>query len=182
MVVTQRLRDRRGFTLLELMIVVALIGVLAAIVIPSFTEDSNRAKMESEVSAVFAEMRTKMEAYKVEYGTYISTAADEATYAPTGALGSKARPWPVTLPAGLVTIKFVPPDPDVYCGYVAIAGPAGGGTVGAIAAGDFAFVASPVAQWYYLLAQCNMDGSATKDGFAFTSSVNTAIQWKNSGH
>ena len=181
MVVTQRVRDRRGFTLLELMIVVALIGVLAALIIPSFTEDSNRSKMEAEVGSVFAEIRTKLEGYKVEYGTYISSGADETAYAPTGTLGSTKRSWPVTLPSGLVAIKFVPPDTKVYCGYVVIAGPAGGGTVGPLGA-SFGMAASPVANWYYILAQCNVDGSAAKDGFAFTSSVNSAIQYRNPGH
>src|SRR5688572_20234593 len=104
MVVTVRDR-RRGFTLLELMIVVALIAILATLVIPSFFSESNRAKAESEVAAVFAELRTKEEAYKVEKGVYLSTGADETDLLPAGTLGTTQRDWDSGA-GGLPDIKF----------------------------------------------------------------------------
>jgi type IV pilus assembly protein PilE len=48
------LRTSQGFTLIELMIVVAIIGILAAIAYPSYTEYSARAR-RAEASAVVLE-------------------------------------------------------------------------------------------------------------------------------
>jgi type IV pilus assembly protein PilA len=65
------LRDRRGgFTLIELMIVVAIIGILAAIAIPNFVRFQLRSK-SSEGKTNLAAIRTAQESYFAEFGTYI---------------------------------------------------------------------------------------------------------------
>lgn len=60
-----------GFTLIELMIVVAIIGILAAIAIPNFIKFQLKAKT-SEVKSNLAAIRTAEESYYAEYGTYVS--------------------------------------------------------------------------------------------------------------
>ncbi len=68
------LRNQKGFTLIELMIVVAIIGILAAIAIPNFLTFRLKAKT-SEAKANLGSIRTCEEAYKAEsesnsyYGT-----------------------------------------------------------------------------------------------------------------
>jgi type IV pilus assembly protein PilA len=67
-----KLHSRRGgFTLIELMIVVAIIGILAAIAIPNFLRFQLKAK-SSEGKTNLAAIRTAEESYFAEYGLYVS--------------------------------------------------------------------------------------------------------------
>ncbi|HUT23422.1 MAG TPA: prepilin-type N-terminal cleavage/methylation domain-containing protein [Sumerlaeia bacterium] len=64
------MRRRNAFTLIELLIVVAIIAILAAIAVPNFLE----AQMRSKVATVYADYRalkTAMEAYRVDNVDYI---------------------------------------------------------------------------------------------------------------
>ena len=61
--------NKKGFTLIELMIVVAIIGILAAIAIPNFMNYQCKAK-QSEAKANLGTIRTNQEAYRAEFDTY----------------------------------------------------------------------------------------------------------------
>lgn len=64
--------NQKGFTLLEIMIVVVIIGILAAIAYPSYTQHiikSNRVDMQSEMVRI----ASLMQRYKVLNSTYLKS-------------------------------------------------------------------------------------------------------------
>jgi len=63
------MRSPRAFTLIELLIVVAIIAILAAIAVPNFLEAQTRAKV-SRVKADLRSLATAIEAYGVDYNAY----------------------------------------------------------------------------------------------------------------
>jgi prepilin-type N-terminal cleavage/methylation domain-containing protein len=63
------MKKRKGFTLIELMIVIAIIIILAAIAIPNYLRMTDRAR-RSRVAGDFASLATAIEAYSVDWGHY----------------------------------------------------------------------------------------------------------------
>ncbi|WP_432798087.1 type II secretion system protein [Poriferisphaera sp. WC338] len=57
---------KKGFTLVEILIVVVILGILAAIVIPQFTSASETAKSSSAVSTLQT-IRSQLELYQVQH-------------------------------------------------------------------------------------------------------------------
>lgn len=75
--VTQRVKQRldRGFTLIEVMIVVAIIAILAAVAIPAYSDYILRSRITDAVTAL-GNMQAKMEQYyQDQNGTYVGACA-----------------------------------------------------------------------------------------------------------
>ena len=83
-------RLQKGFTLIELMIVVAVIGILATIGLPAYQDYVKRAHA-TEATSTLANMRIRIEQYY----------QDNKTYA-----GANAADGPCTAPAGTNTTFF----------------------------------------------------------------------------
>ncbi len=62
----------RGFTLIEMLIVIALIGILAAIAIPNYTEYITRARITEAVGGL-SDMRTRMEQFFQDNRTWVGS-------------------------------------------------------------------------------------------------------------
>ena len=88
-----RVHNRKGFTLIELMIVVVIIGILAALAIPRFMQTSGKAK-KSEAKTVLKQLYQLERAYFQEHDAYVAglnTAALVATSLSFDDPGADAR-------------------------------------------------------------------------------------------
>jgi type IV pilus assembly protein PilA len=72
----------KGFTLIELMIVVAIIGILAAIAIPNFIRYQLRSKT-SEARTNLGGIKTNQESFKATEDNYVPANAQPGSFGPT---------------------------------------------------------------------------------------------------
>ena len=66
------MRFKQGFTLIEVMITVAIIAILAAIAVPNYTDYVTRSKF-TEAHGMLADLRVKMEQYYMDNRRYSTT-------------------------------------------------------------------------------------------------------------
>jgi len=68
------MRSTRGFTIIEVMIVVAIVAILASVAIPSYTDYIRRGKIQEASSALLAQ-RVKMEQFFQDNRQYTTVGA-----------------------------------------------------------------------------------------------------------
>ncbi|MFN0251867.1 MAG: type IV pilin protein [Kofleriaceae bacterium] len=163
-------RRGRGFTLIEMVITVAVIGILAAIVVPKFTSETRKAKASSEVNAMFGELAIRQDQYKLENGRYVAAAACPSAPATRGqdASGCLSTAWD--------GLRVRLPQEKIACSYEMVAG-VGVGTDDPL---GFSFT-SPAGAWFYIVATCNGDNDSGTNAQFFTSSASSAIQKQDEG-
>lgn len=103
----------RGFTLVELMVVVAIIGILASVAIPSFVNYQLTSK-RAEAFTNLASLAKSQKAYFAEFNDYVPVAAEPGftlSQAPTTIKRDKTP-----LDTAFATVGWVP-DGDVFFDY-----------------------------------------------------------------
>lgn len=87
----RRPRQNGGFTLIELMITVAIVGILASVALPMYIKYTYRARTVEAKSNLGA-LRTSQVAFKTSNDTYLNTAIEPALVG--GTPSGLKKPWP----------------------------------------------------------------------------------------
>jgi type IV pilus assembly protein PilE len=78
-------KNQGGFTLVELMIVVIIVGILAAVAIPMYQGATERAKA-SEAVAALGTIRGALRVYYAEHGTYVHASFSDGALVTNGSV------------------------------------------------------------------------------------------------
>lgn len=86
------MKSRKGFTLVEILIVVVILGILAAIVIPQFSQASSEAR-EASLNSSLQSVRAQIELYKMQHLDELPADGAALTTALTTPTDIDGGPW-----------------------------------------------------------------------------------------
>ena len=102
-----RCADRRGFTLIEIMVVMVILGILAGLIIPRIMgrpEEARRTKARIQIESI----ETALKLYKLDNGSYPTTEQGLQALVEPPSVGKLANAW---REGGYLEKGKVPKDP-----------------------------------------------------------------------
>lgn len=167
--IARRAMASRGFTLTELMVVVAIVGILAVVGISLFREHiySSRAV---EASSMMQSIRAAQERWRSETGTYFDVSSSMTSYYPTSSPGKRKYAWEQSSGNDYANWRLLNPTVTgpVQFGYVTKAG-APGAEVATLGINDAPDFETPGEPWYVIQAQGDTDEDSVATMYAATS-------------
>lgn len=103
----RRKLDDRGFTLIELMVVIVILGILAGLIVPRIMErpeEARRAKARMQIES----LETTLKLYKLDNGSYPTTEQGLQALVEPPSVGNLPRNW---REGGYLEKGKVPKDP-----------------------------------------------------------------------
>lgn len=183
-VVVRRRAQRRGVTLIELVIVVAMVGILASLASVGYSRYIRSAKT-AEATQMLGSIKSAQEAFKSETFKYLNVSKDLTTPYPQGDrdVGKDKYAWAGGLPdsarANFESLGVTSSGPVQY-GYACVAGSAADQMPELPLDFETPDWPDPGGPWYVAVAWADFDVDGVEGGYA-TSSLAAQIVSVNEG-
>jgi len=161
--------SRRGFTLVELLAVVALIGILAALAVVGYRRYLNASKI-GEAKEIIGQIHVAQASYKSQTQGYLNCSASITDWYPAAPNGKK-RAWVNAAHASASCWKLlnVAQDAPTYYGFAVVAGVAGETAPQASTVQKPNWPATTIEPWYVVQAAGDNDANGKYSYFVSSS-------------
>lgn len=172
--------SRRGFSLVELMVVVAIVALLGLIGVTVLRKHIFGSK-SVEAAAVIQGIRSAQERWRSETQTYLNVSTDLQSWYPMKTPGKTKYHWVQPTGNDYANWKLLAVNVNipVQFGYATVAGPAGA-TLPTLATAQKPTWGTPVEPWYVIQAKADADGDGIAALYAATS-ITGEIYVENEG-